>query len=177
MNCGGTASPLARLLSTGGLAVEKQGTKRALSPQLRDRATVVHGCPPVIHRLSPGFLPSMWREWRGSPTTCPQNLQHVVHTRAIGRGQSCYPPYTSTAVSPGVVHRLWVTPRKNTRGCPPTVDTGCGRLWMDVESRLSAKSCGRASVRPPTPGDGGSIARGAGQEFCLIRLVSSAIWL
>jgi hypothetical protein len=65
---------------------------------------------------------------------------------------------------------------------------------MGVESRLSASNGGQGGVLPvlgeeedgpathrtgrAALGDDGSVpGAGAGQEFCLIRLVSSAIWL
>jgi hypothetical protein len=79
--------------------------------------------------------------------------------------------------SPGSVHSLWI------KVC--VLWTINHSLWMPGTTRSGVASGGRAAVEiasrrhiPPssaqeTPGQENS----AGQEVCLIRLVSSAIWL
>ena len=73
-------------LSTGGLAVEERGKNSVVGPQAPPAAEVVHGRPPVIHRLSTGFLPKAVDTRVRLTTACPQNLQQDVHTRPPAGG-------------------------------------------------------------------------------------------
>ena len=117
-NCGEPASAQVSGLSTGGSAVENRGTNRAARPQAPASATVVHrlstGYPPVIHRVCPQLWDSAVRRSRA---VVPRTFNRPCTGSSTGGGQTCHLPYTSTSLSPGVVHSLWVTRELSTAGC------------------------------------------------------------
>ncbi len=88
-----------------------------------ERRRVVHRCPPVIHRLSTGFVPSPGDKPGTPAPRRPQNLQQEIHTlpQAVGSDvtvSTCphlFAQASSTSVGNGEDR------------CPPLGITSCGR--------------------------------------------------
>lgn len=147
------------------------------------------GYPPVIHRLSPqacGSSGACWPELSPEPSTaCPHPARLLWTTEPLPTGIH--------SITPRVIHSLWVTGCVPTQRCPPSepeaVDNG-------RESRRRSGVCPRATagLTPAPLPDSAALVRSGGvaedsrgrsgpavrctpQVFCLIRLVSSAIWL
>lgn len=110
--------------------MHNQGTNPGLCPQSAGRPRFVHRCPPVIHRLSTGFVPRPGDNAGTLPGRRPQNLQQEIHSRpqAVGTAVTLcdcphrFPQASSTSVGYGV------------RSYPPLGITSCELLWIAVDN-------------------------------------------
>jgi hypothetical protein len=209
------------------------GYKPRSASTVAESHPVVHRCPPVVHRISTGFVPRPGDNAETLPTRRPQNLQQEIHTPPQGVGTevtlgTCphrFAQGLSTSVVDGGMRcpplgiTSWGRPVDNlgTRRCGRGV-CGCARRVPVGRPRSSTRrdrcACsgvsarGRASDRllagpaagygldrlrpgPDDSGQTGAVVRPRNpyrkklrpliptlpQVLCLIRLVSSAIWL
>ena len=119
-----------------------------------DRTSVVHRCPPAIHRISTGFVPRPVENVGTLPARCPQNLQQEIHTlpQAVDRDVTesvCphrFPQDLSTSV--GSV----------SESCPPLGIKACERLWIAVEN-VGTNSCVLTLTAPPRRGSASAEGR------------------
>jgi hypothetical protein len=117
------------------LGCGQPGYKPRSASTVAESHPVVHGCPPVVHRISTGFVPRPGDNAETLPTRRPQNLQQEIHTPPQGVGtevtlRTCphrFAQGLSTSVVDGGMR------------CPPLGITSWGR----PVDNLGTRRCGR----------------------------------
>ena len=148
----------------------QRGYDRQSASTVVDRGAVVHRCPPAIHRMSTGVVPEPGDNSGTTAARPPQNLQQPIHTRpqdvdgemTVGTCPHRFPQTLSTSV------------RSSPGACPPLGITPGYDRWTMLARRIRRPvadvSRKKATTTPRS-------RRSVGYVFCLMRLVSSAIWL
>ena len=128
--CGELAYPQVTGLSTGDSHVGNQGTNPGLDPQSPTGLTVVHRRPPVIHRISTGFVPRPVYNVGTLPCRCPQSLQQEIHTRP----QAVNSEMTLCACPHRFPQGLSTSVGFTATGYPPLGINPGDNLWTRVEN-------------------------------------------
>ena len=143
-----------------------QGTNPRSGSTVADLTSVVHRCPPVIHRISTGFVPRPVDDVATLPARRPQNLQQAIHTRPqdVDRDVThrvCphrFPQELSTSVGSG------------SEACPPLGINPCERLWTSVDN------VGTKPSRPYVDRLGRGVLRGWGRSHLVSWAIIHRLW-
>jgi hypothetical protein len=123
------------------LGCGQPGCKPGSASTVAESHPVVHRCPPVVHRISTGFVPKPGDNAETLPARRPQNLQQEIHTPPQGVGKkvtvrTCphrFAQELSTSVVDGEI------------SCPPLGITSWGRGVDNLGTRRCPRGgCGCA---------------------------------
>lgn len=169
---------------------------RGITRAVVHRARVTPSPSTVVHWLSTGypptFSPGLWIVWCVLARTVPRTFNSLSTTARILWTTEPLPTGIHS-ITPRVIHSLWVTGRVPAQRCPPDGPEAVDNGW-ELQRRSGVCPRATAELTPAPPPDSAALVRSGGvaedsrgrsgpaarctpQVFCLIRLVSSAIWL